>query len=79
MSYGPTNSSSSSETPVPHADMPSDDLPIALRKGKQTCTQHPIANFVSYDRLSPSLHSFACSLSSISIPRFHQQAMSISG
>ena len=24
------------------------ELPIALRKGTQTCTQHPIRNFISY-------------------------------
>ena len=33
--------------------LPSDsDLPIALRKGKRTCTSHPISNFVSYNHLS---------------------------
>ena len=45
------------------------DAPIALRKGVRTCTQHPISQFVSYDRLSPSHHAFVSSLSSISIPQ----------
>ena len=29
------------------------DVPIALRKGVQTCTKHSIAKYVSYHRLSP--------------------------
>ena len=28
-------------------------LSIAHRKSKQSCTQHPISNYVSYDRLIP--------------------------
>lgn len=82
MPYDPTSSSPSSKvpvSPVPSADMPSNDPPIAINKGKCTCTQHPIANFVPYDHLSLGLHSFAFSLSSIFIPRFFQQAISISG
>ncbi|KAK2990953.1 hypothetical protein RJ640_002961, partial [Escallonia rubra] len=30
------------------------DLPIALRKGTKTCTQHPISKFVSCEKLSPT-------------------------
>ncbi|KAK2967234.1 hypothetical protein RJ640_002061 [Escallonia rubra] len=30
------------------------DLPIALRKGTRTCTQHPISKFVSCEKLSPT-------------------------
>lgn len=41
-----------------------DDLPIALRRGKGTCTQHQIARFVSYDRIFSCLCSFAYALSS---------------
>ena len=33
-------------------------LPIALHKGKRSCTSHPIAYFVFYDHLSLSLHAF---------------------
>ena len=36
------------------AASPSDlDNPIALRKGKWSCTDHPISNFVSYDHINP--------------------------
>jgi len=35
-----------------------DDLPIALRKGKHTYTQHPLFNFISYSHLSSSFRSF---------------------
>lgn len=62
VSYGPNTSSPPSEVHASSCTSASDDLPIALRKGSRTRTQHPIANFVSYDRLSPHLHSFACTL-----------------
>ena len=75
--YGPEASSSLSEV---HSPPPStDDLPIALRKGPRTCTQHPLAHFVSYHRLSPCFHSFVCALSSVSIPSSYEQAQASSG
>ena len=42
------------------SDPPSDlDLPIGLRKGKRQCKSvYSIANFVSYDHLSPSLSAY---------------------
>ena len=45
----------------------SDDLPIALRKGKRQCA-HPISSFCSYDHLSTQSCSFIASLDSISLP-----------
>ena len=45
----------------------SDDLPIALRKGKCQCA-HPISSFCSYDHLSSHYCSFIASLDSISLP-----------
>ena len=45
----------------------SDDLPIALRKGKRQCA-HPISSFCSYDHLSSCSYSFIASLDSISVP-----------
>jgi hypothetical protein len=46
------------------------DLSIADRKGnRSTRNPHPIYNFLSYHRLSPSYHSFIASLSFISIPK----------
>lgn len=45
-------------------------MPIAIRKGtRSTCNPHPIYNFLSYHRLSPSYYSFVSSISSISIPK----------
>jgi hypothetical protein len=80
ISYRPNTTSSLSEVPAPSSSIPeTDDLPIALRRGKRTCTQHPIAHFLSYNRVSPCLHSFTCILSSISIPSSYKQALSSSG
>ena len=45
----------------------SDDLPIALRKGKRQCA-HPISSFCSYDHLSSQPCSFIASLDFISLP-----------
>ena len=45
----------------------SDDLPIALRKGKRQCT-HLISSFCSYNHLSSHSCSFIASLDSISLP-----------
>ena len=53
-------------------------LPIALRKGKCSYTSHPISQFVSYDHLSSSLHTFTTSLNSTVVPKYIQEAMSIS-
>ena len=50
----------SSESNHPHEliDLKIDDVdvPIALRKGVRSCTNHPIGNFVNYDSLSPIRH-----------------------
>jgi hypothetical protein len=80
VSYSPDATSSLSEVPALSSSLPkTDDLPIALRRGKHTCTQHPIAHFLSYNHVSPCLHSFACTMSSISIPSSYKQALSSSG
>ena len=42
---------------VPSSDF---DIPIALRKGKWSCTDHLISHFVSYDRLAPSFRQLHC-------------------
>nr|CAD1839614.1 unnamed protein product [Ananas comosus var. bracteatus] len=71
---------SSSEDPVTTiTDLASDsDLPIALRKGKWTCT-YPISSFVSYDCLSSSSRCFITSLESVSIPKSVVEALSHPG
>ena len=55
-----------------------DDLPIALRKGKRTCTRHLISQSVSYSHLSPSFSSFISSLNSYSVPKNVSEALSMS-
>jgi len=56
-----------------------DNLPIALRKDKHTCTQLPLFNFVSYSHLSSSFRSFISSLDSCSIFKNMSEALSILG
>ena len=53
------------------------DLSIALRKDTRSSTTHPISNFVSYDSFHLRFRSFALSLSLESIPRNHQEALSL--
>ena len=53
----------------------SDDLPIALRKGKHQCI-HPISSFCSYNHLSSRSCSFIASLDSISLPNTVREALS---
>ena len=52
------------------------DLPIAICKGKRTCTEHPISNYVSFDHLSPSFKAFSLSLSSLVVPKSYREALS---
>ncbi|KAL6313697.1 hypothetical protein AAG906_010115 [Vitis piasezkii] len=63
------------------SDPPSDlDLPIGLRKGKRQCKSvYSIANFVSYDHLSPSSSAFVASLDSVSIPKTVKEALNHPG
>ena len=56
----------------------SDDLPIALCKGKRQCA-HPISSFCSYDCLSSHSCSFIASLDSISLPNKVSEALAHSG
>ena len=56
----------------------SDDLHIALRKGKRQCA-HPISSFCSYDRLSTHYCSFIVSLDSISLPNKVSEALAHPG
>ena len=64
-------------SPTPKVDPSSLDLPITLRKGTCTSTQHPNSNFVSYDSLSSNHRTFALALSSESIPKNYQEALTL--
>ncbi|KAK2380773.1 putative mitochondrial protein [Trifolium repens] len=64
-------------SPVEVPVEPSDDLPIALHKGKRsTANPYPVYNFLSYHRLSPSYVAFVSALSSVSIPKTVHEALS---
>ena len=52
------------------------DVPIALRKGVRSCTQHPIGKYVSYGKLSQGYKVFATSLDNTQIPKNIQEALS---
>lgn len=66
------SSSSKSSNPAPQIDLnsKSDDsnLPIAVRKGVRSCTQHLLSNYVSYENLSPVFCAFTSQLSYMEIP-----------
>lgn len=53
------------------------NMPIAWRKGVRTCTQHPIGNFISYEKLSPTFRAFTSSITDIQIPQNIQEALKI--
>ncbi|RVW88342.1 Retrovirus-related Pol polyprotein from transposon TNT 1-94 [Vitis vinifera] len=50
------------------------NMPIAWRKGVRSCTQHPIGNFISYDKLSPTFRTFTSSITEIQVPQNIQEA-----
>ena len=51
------------------------DIPIALRKGVRSCTEHPIAKQVSYHRLSKSHNAFTTKISHLFIPKTIPEAL----
>ncbi|KAG6487993.1 hypothetical protein ZIOFF_056751 [Zingiber officinale] len=65
------SSSVESTTPLNMNEL---NLPVAVRKGVRSCTQHPISNYVSYSRLSPSYHAFVSQLSNLAIPSSYYEA-----
>ena len=52
-----------------------DDLPIALRKGKRSCTDHPLSKHLSYGKLSQKQKSFVSEVTNIFIPKNIQEAL----
>jgi hypothetical protein len=68
--------STSTSTDPPPPQFTSDlDLPIAIRKGKHTYTDHPISNFVSFNHLSP-FKAFSLLVSSLVGPKSYREALS---
>ena len=57
-----------------------DDLPIALRKGnRSTSNPHPIYNFLSYHQLSSTYSAFVSTISTVSLPKNTNEALSHTG
>ena len=57
-----------------------DNLSIALRKGnRSTSNPHPIYNFLSYHRLSSPYSAFVSTISSVSLPKNTNEALSHPG
>ncbi|XP_043816945.1 uncharacterized mitochondrial protein AtMg00820-like [Manihot esculenta] len=78
----PNAGTSSDSPPVPSSPtsvMPSTTEatpPLALRKGiRSSRNPHPIYNFVSYHRLSPSYYTFVSVVSAVSIPKTVREAL----
>lgn len=69
----PGNDSSSN---VPDTSL---DLPIALRKGTRSCTDHSIHNFISYGRLSSGHRGFVSNLDRLQVqePKSIHEALRI--
>lgn len=51
------------------------DLPIAIRKGTRKCTQHPVSDFVSLNRLSHQDKNLPTALDSIIPPKTVQETL----
>ena len=51
------------------------DVPIAVRKGVRSCTQHPISHFVSYDKISHKHRCFLTNLDTAPIPQNFKEAL----
>ena len=57
-----------------HTNTSNLDMPISLRKGVITCTQHPIEKYMSYGKLSQGYKAFVALLDSTHVPRNIQEA-----
>ena len=51
------------------------DIPIALRKGLRSCTQHPISKFLAYSHPSKSMLALLSHLSKIETPNNVEEAL----
>lgn len=76
-SLEPTNEPTNVTVPIESSvQKPYDlDIPIALRKEKRSCTNYPIANYLSYDRLSPKHKAYTSKVSNLFVPRNIQEAL----
>lgn len=49
-------------------------MPIALRNGTRSCTQHPVAKYVAYEHLSASVKALISNLTGTPVPTTIQKA-----
>ena len=81
-SEGPTTQSNPSSIPISSLsnDLPNMssldlDLPIAVGKGTRACTKHPIAKYLSYEKLSHTHRAYVFRISNLYVPRIVQEAL----
>ena len=75
------NCQSENPEPVPEAEEVNEEvedttlqLPIALRKGQRTCTKHPIARMVTYERIGEEYKTFIANIKAEKIPKSFEEA-----
>ena len=51
------------------------DIPIALKKGQRSCTQHPISKFLGYSHLSTPMQALVTHLSKAEILKSVDEAL----
>ena len=70
---------SGAQTSNLHVTSRGDDLnvPMALRKGTWSCTQHPISKFVACSHLSSFVQVLVTNLTIVEVPKTIQEALSI--
>lgn len=68
--------STSSADPHPTSEL---DLPIALRKGTRSCTQHPISASISYTGISPTYSVSLSTMDAYSLPKTVKEAQANPG
>ena len=71
--------SNSDQDPSTSKDISKSELPIAVCKGHRSMARYPLANFISFDGLSHSLHTFSLSLSVMSLPKDYKEALAVGG
>ena len=76
----PSNSDNQLDSTEKSDDLSADlYLPIALRKGKRSCTNHPISNHLSYRKLSQSHEAFVSKVTNVFVPKNIEEALADSG
>ena len=72
MNDGPPFTEDNSKSTLELSDL---DVPIALRKGTRCCTNHPIAKYLSYQKLFNNHKASISNISNLHVPRSIQDAL----